>query len=45
LIALYNDDDAEKSEGRIILRTETVSETYTTDVNLQYSQGRRPQRL
>ncbi|GAB5588197.1 6-phosphofructokinase [Umbelopsis nana] len=32
LIALYNDDDAEKSEGRIILRTETVSETYTTDV-------------
>jgi 6-phosphofructokinase 1 len=32
LIELYNDDDAEKSEGRIILRTETVSDTYTTDV-------------
>lgn len=32
LIDLYNDDDPEKSEGRIILRTETVSDTYTTDV-------------
>ncbi|KAI9282843.1 6-phosphofructokinase [Umbelopsis sp. AD052] len=32
LIALYNDDDEEKSEGRIILRTESVSKTYTTDV-------------
>ncbi|KAG2184891.1 hypothetical protein INT43_000804 [Umbelopsis isabellina] len=32
LIDLYNDDPPEKSEGRIILRTETVSDTYTTDV-------------
>ncbi|KAI9320079.1 6-phosphofructokinase [Dichotomocladium elegans] len=32
LMALYLDDDPDKSEGRIILRTETVSDTYTTDV-------------
>ncbi|KAF7722032.1 6-phosphofructokinase, alpha subunit [Apophysomyces ossiformis] len=32
LIALYLDDDADKSEGRIILRNETVSNTYTTEV-------------
>ncbi|KAI9315943.1 6-phosphofructokinase [Dichotomocladium elegans] len=32
LTALYNDDDAHKSEGRIILRTEGVSDTYTTEV-------------
>lgn len=32
LMALYMDDDADKSEGRIILRTESVSDTYTTDV-------------
>ncbi|KAI9244769.1 6-phosphofructokinase [Sporodiniella umbellata] len=32
LMAMYMDDDADKSEGRIILRNETVSKTYTTDV-------------
>lgn len=32
LMALYLDDDPDKSEGRIILRTESVSDTYTTDV-------------
>ncbi|KAG2226871.1 hypothetical protein INT45_010150 [Circinella minor] len=32
LMALYMDDAADRSEGRIILRTEGVSETYTTDV-------------
>ncbi|KAI8140855.1 6-phosphofructokinase [Fennellomyces sp. T-0311] len=32
LMALYLDDDPDKSEGRIILRTEDVSTTYTTDV-------------
>lgn len=32
LVDLYKDDDPDKSEGRIILRTETVSDTYTTDV-------------
>ncbi|KAI7859897.1 6-phosphofructokinase [Circinella umbellata] len=32
LLALYFDDDPDMSEGRIILRTEDVSETYTTDV-------------
>ncbi|KAG0166860.1 6-phosphofructokinase, alpha subunit [Apophysomyces sp. BC1034] len=32
LMALYLDDDADKSEGRIILRNETVSKTYTTEV-------------
>ncbi|KAI9311356.1 6-phosphofructokinase [Dichotomocladium elegans] len=32
LMALYLDDDEDKSEGRIILRTEGVSDTYTTDV-------------
>ncbi|KAI9497468.1 6-phosphofructokinase [Zychaea mexicana] len=32
LLAMYMDDDADMSEGRIILRTEDVSETYTTDV-------------
>lgn len=32
LMALYLDDDEDKSEGRIILRTEGVSKTYTTDV-------------
>jgi 6-phosphofructokinase 1 len=29
---MYTDDDPHKSEGRIILRTEDVSKTYTTDV-------------
>ncbi|CAO3609714.1 unnamed protein product [Cunninghamella blakesleeana] len=32
LMALYMDDDPDKSEGRIVLRNETVSKTYTTDV-------------
>ncbi|KAI9266930.1 6-phosphofructokinase [Phascolomyces articulosus] len=32
LLALYFDDDPDMSEGRIILRTEDVSDTYTTDV-------------
>ncbi|CAO3624551.1 unnamed protein product [Mucor hiemalis] len=32
LMAMYMDDAADKSEGRIILRNETVSKTYTTDV-------------
>ncbi|KAI8381558.1 6-phosphofructokinase [Radiomyces spectabilis] len=32
LMALYLDDDADRSEGRIVLRNETVSKTYTTDV-------------
>ncbi|KAG1053541.1 hypothetical protein G6F46_004748 [Rhizopus delemar] len=32
LMAMYMDDSADKSEGRIILRNETVSKTYTTDV-------------
>ncbi|KAI8092438.1 6-phosphofructokinase [Gilbertella persicaria] len=32
LMAMYMDDDADKSEGRIILRNETVSKTYTTNV-------------
>ncbi|KAI8092642.1 6-phosphofructokinase [Halteromyces radiatus] len=32
LMALYMDDDPNKSEGRIVLRNETVSKTYTTDV-------------
>lgn len=32
LMALYLDDDPDKSEGRIVLRTESVSSTYTTDV-------------
>ncbi|KAI8342409.1 6-phosphofructokinase [Chlamydoabsidia padenii] len=32
LMALYLDDDPDKSEGRIVLRNETVSKTYTTDV-------------
>ncbi|KAI8138761.1 6-phosphofructokinase [Fennellomyces sp. T-0311] len=32
LMALYLDDDADKSEGRIILRTEGVSDAFTTDV-------------
>lgn len=32
LMALYLDDDTDRSEGRIILRTETVSDTYTTNV-------------
>ncbi|KAI8387044.1 6-phosphofructokinase [Blakeslea trispora] len=32
LMAMYMDDDADKSEGRIILRNETASKTYTTDV-------------
>ncbi|KAI7875776.1 6-phosphofructokinase [Lichtheimia hyalospora FSU 10163] len=32
LMALYLDDDPDKSEGRIILRTETASNTYTTEV-------------
>ncbi|KAI8064680.1 6-phosphofructokinase [Gongronella butleri] len=32
LMALYMDDDADRSEGRILLRNETVSDTYTTDV-------------
>ncbi|KAG1066159.1 hypothetical protein G6F42_026713 [Rhizopus arrhizus] len=29
---MYSHDDPDKSEGRIILRTEDVSKTYTTDV-------------
>ncbi|CAO3608042.1 unnamed protein product [Mucor hiemalis] len=29
---MYADDDVDKSEGRIILRTEDVSKTYTTEV-------------
>ena len=29
---MYADDDPDKSEGRIILRTEDVSKTYTTEV-------------
>ncbi|KAF7726269.1 6-phosphofructokinase, alpha subunit [Apophysomyces ossiformis] len=32
LMALYADDDPDKSEGRLVLRTEGVSNTYTTDV-------------
>lgn len=32
LKAMYTDDDPDKSEGRIILRTEDVSKTYTTEV-------------
>ncbi|KAI8890726.1 6-phosphofructokinase [Backusella circina FSU 941] len=32
LMAMYMDDAADKSEGRIILRNETVSKTYTTQV-------------
>ncbi|CDH51156.1 6-phosphofructokinase [Lichtheimia corymbifera JMRC:FSU:9682] len=32
LMNLYLDDDPDKSEGRIILRTEGVSDTYTNDV-------------
>ncbi|ORX58171.1 6-phosphofructokinase [Hesseltinella vesiculosa] len=32
LMALYLDDDADRSEGRIVLRNETASDTYTTDV-------------
>ncbi|KAI8362745.1 6-phosphofructokinase [Choanephora cucurbitarum] len=32
LRAMYHDDDLDKSEGRIILRTEDVSSTYTNDV-------------
>ncbi|KAI8074236.1 6-phosphofructokinase [Gilbertella persicaria] len=32
LRTMYSDDDVDKSEGRIILRTEDVSNTYTTDV-------------
>lgn len=32
LRAMYTDDDPDKSEGRIILRTEDVSKTYTTEV-------------
>ncbi|ORE10195.1 6-phosphofructokinase [Rhizopus microsporus var. microsporus] len=32
LKAMYADDDPDRSEGRIILRTEDVSKTYTTEV-------------
>ncbi|KAI9019185.1 6-phosphofructokinase [Phycomyces nitens] len=32
LLALYLDDAADKAEGRIILRNEKASKTYTTDV-------------
>ncbi|KAI7898857.1 6-phosphofructokinase [Cokeromyces recurvatus] len=32
LMAMYMDDASDKSEGRIILRNETASKTYTTDV-------------
>ncbi|KAI8884503.1 6-phosphofructokinase [Backusella circina FSU 941] len=32
LKAMYNDDDPDRAEGRIILRTEDVSTTYTTEV-------------
>ncbi|KAI8375910.1 6-phosphofructokinase, partial [Radiomyces spectabilis] len=32
LTALYLADDPEKSEGRVVLRTEAVSKTYSTDV-------------
>ncbi|CEG79512.1 Putative 6-phosphofructokinase [Rhizopus microsporus] len=32
LMAMYMDDAADKSEGRIILRNESVSKTYTTQV-------------
>ncbi|KAI9010016.1 6-phosphofructokinase [Phycomyces nitens] len=42
LMALYLDDDADKSEGRIILRNEKASKTYTTDVisNILKDEGR-----
>ncbi|KAI7863730.1 6-phosphofructokinase [Spinellus fusiger] len=42
LMALYDDDDPEKSEGRLVLRTEGVSKTYTTDVisNIIKEEGR-----
>ncbi|RUS22028.1 hypothetical protein BC937DRAFT_90616 [Endogone sp. FLAS-F59071] len=43
LIELYNQDDPNRSEGRIILRTENVSKTYTTDVisNIITTEGQK----
>ncbi|KAI8983635.1 6-phosphofructokinase [Pilobolus umbonatus] len=43
LKAMYADDNPERSEGRMILRTEDVSRTYTTDVvsNILKDEGHR----